>query len=187
MSRSTILLILKLVVFTLVFYAFCAFQTSFWPFVLGSFPSPQLWLIMVIFIALKWPNIRAVLFSYFLGLIMTRYSYIPLKMAWTSLVALMLFVWIFKNRIHSTSLFYFSILATSGSFFYAVAYILISRWLEPNPTPIFFLHRLLEMGCNFLFSIPIYKFLEFIDQRFESNPSWGPTTTTASTSSEVEP
>lgn len=177
MSKSTILTILKFTTFTLVFYAFCAFQTSFWPFVLGSFPAPQLWLIMVVFIALKWPNIRAVFFIYFLGFIMTRFSYIPLKMAWTSLVALMLFVWIFKNRIHSTSLFYFSILATSGSFFYAICYILLSRWLEPSTTPVFFLHRLLEMGCNFLFSIPVFKFLDFIDQRFESSPTWGQTNT----------
>lgn len=173
MSRSTIFLILKLAMFTLIFYAFCAFQTSFWPFVLGSFPAPQLWLITVVFVALKWPNVRAVFFIYFLGFIMTRFSYVPLKMAWTSLIVLMLFVWFFKNRIHSTSLFYFSILAASGSLFFSIAYIFISRWLEPSPTPIFFVHRLLEMGCNFLFSIPVYKFLEYVDQRFESAPSWG--------------
>lgn len=185
MSRSSILLILKLVTFTVVFYAFCAFQTSFWPFILGTFPAPQLWLIMVVFIALKWPTFRTVFFIYFLGLIMTRFSYVPLKMAWTSLVMLIMFVWFFKNRIHSTSLFYFSILATSGSFFYSLSYILLSNWLEPAPTSIYFLHRTLEMGCNFLFSIPVYKFLDFIDKRFESTPSWGPTS--APHTHEVEP
>lgn len=184
MSRSTILLILKLATFTLVFYAFCAFQTSFWPFVLGTFPAPQLWLILVVFIALKWPTFRTIFFIYFLGLVLTRFSYVPLKMAWTSLLMLLFFVWIFKNRIHSTSLFYFSILVTGGSLFYSIGYILLSRWLEPVPTSIHFLHRILEMGCNFLFSIPVYKLLDFIDRRFESSPSWGPTT--VGHSSEVE-
>jgi hypothetical protein len=140
---------------------------------------------MVIYVALKWPTMRAVFFVYFLGLIMTRFSYIPLKMAWTSLLMLILFVWFFKNRIHSTSLFYFSILVTSGSFFYAVAYISISRWLEPTQTPIYFLHRLLEMGCNFLFSIPAFKVMEFLDRWLQSSPTWGPTNT--ETVSEVEP
>lgn len=177
MSKNTLVLILKLIIFALVFYAFCAFQTSFWPFILGTFPSPQLWLIMIIFIALKWPSTRAVFFIYFLGLVMTRFSYIPLKMVWTTLITLVLFVWVFKNRIHSTSLFYFSILVTSGSFFYNVVYLLISRWLEPASSPIYFVHHLMELGCNFLFSIPVYKFLDFLDQHFYSSSTWGPTNT----------
>lgn len=177
MSKRNLILIAKYIIFTVVFFAFCAFQTSFWPFVLNTFPSPQLWLILIIFIALKWPPVRAIFFIYFLGFIMTRFSYIPLKMAWTTLLALTVFVFLFKNRIHSTSLFYFSILVTSGSFFYSIVYLAVSRWLEPSATPIYFLHRLLEMGCNFLFSIPIYKFLDFIEQRFQSSESWGPTNT----------
>lgn len=177
MSKRQIVLIIKLLVFTLVFFAFCAFQTSFWPFVLSTFPAPQLWLIMVIFIALKWPTVRALFFIYFLGFVLTRFSYIPLKMAWTSLLAVTLFVWFFKNRIHSTSLFYFSILVTSGSLFYSIVYILISRWLEPMGTPIYFLHRLLELGCNFLFSIPVYKTLDVLDQKFQSSQTWGPAST----------
>lgn len=177
MSRNAILMSFKLILFTLLFYVFCAFQTSFWPFVFGpSFPPPQLWLITVIFVALKWPTTRAIFFIYFLGFIMTRFSFVQLKMVWTSLLALTLFVWFFKNRIHSTSLFYFAVLVTSGTFFYTLSYIVLSHWLEPIPTSVFFFHRLIEMGCNFILSVPVYKLLNFIDQRFHTTTQWNPST-----------
>ena len=173
MTKRNIVLTLKLTLFALIFMLFCAIQTSFWPFMLGFLPSPQFWLILIIFIAMKWPPTVAIFYIYFLGFILTQYSHLPLKMAWIPLLLVTVFVWLFKNRIHSTSVFYFSILVTSASIFYAISYIGVSYWLEHVPTPIYVLHRLAEIGCNFLVSIPLYKFLNFFDQKFKFTESWG--------------
>jgi len=185
MSKQRISFYLKYLVFTLVFFAFCAFQSSFWPFVIDSLPSPQLWLLFIIFISLKWSNTNNIFYIYFLGFCMTQFSYVSLKTIWMSLLAVTLFVWIFKNRIHSTSLFFFSVLVGSASLLYSVVYIATSNWLELNPTPIYFLHRLLEIGCNFLFSIPVFKFLSFIDERFQTTETWN--INSAEQQREVEP
>jgi hypothetical protein len=173
MSKQRLSIYFKYLVFTLVFFAFCAFQSSFWPFVLDALPSPQLWLLFIIFISLKWTSVYNIFYIYFLGFCMTQFSYVSLKTIWMSLLAVTLFVWIFKNRIHSTSLFFFSILVSSTSLLYSIVYISTSNWLEFNPTPIYFLHRLLEIGCNFLFSIPVFKLLSFIEDQFKSSEAWG--------------
>lgn len=172
MSKQKISIYLKYFVFTLVFFAFCAFQSSFWPFILENLPSPQLWLIFIIFIALRWSNTKNIFYIYFLGFCMTQFSYVSLKTLWMSLFIVTLFVWIFKNRIHTTSLFFFSILVSSSSLLYTITYISTSNWLEANPTPIYFVHRLLEIGCNFLFSIPVFKLLDYLDDKFKPEADW---------------
>ncbi|MFN3454629.1 MAG: hypothetical protein ACK41T_06670 [Pseudobdellovibrio sp.] len=184
MTKKNLLLSLRLFIFTLVFFAFCGFQTSGWNFIFNSLPSPQLWLIFIVYIGYKWSQKLAVSYIYFLGFILTFYTYAPLKMVWMTLFALVLFIWFFKNRIHSNSLFFFSVLVTSSSLFFTLAYIIISGWLESNSTPIHFVHRLLEIGLNFLFSLPVYKFLHFIDNKLQPSEPWGPTHT--GQSSEVE-
>lgn len=172
MSKAHLFLAAKLFLFTVLFLSFCAFQTSVWPFWLGSFPPPQLWLILIIFIAMKWPTPITLFYIYFLGLLMTGFTPAPLKTLWLSLAAVYFFVIFFKQRIHSNSLFYFSILVSGTALFYNIVFISISHWLEPAGTPIFILHRLLETGCNFLVSIPAYKLLSFFDQLLQSQPSW---------------
>jgi len=175
MSKQKISVYLKYFIFTLVFFAFCGFQSSFWPFILENLPSPQLWLIFIIFVALRWPNTNNIFYIYFLGFCMTQFSYVSLKTLWMSLFVVTIFVWTFKNRIHTNSLFFFSILVSSASLLYSVMYILISHWLEANPTPIYFVHRLLEIGCNFLFSIPVFKLLDYLNDKFKTSVDWGVT------------
>jgi len=53
-----------------------------------------------------------------------------------------------------------------------ITYIMTSNWLESNPTPVYFVHRLLEIGCNFLFSIPVFKLLDYLDDKFKPEADW---------------
>lgn len=165
---------LKILCFTTIFVVFCSFETSFWPFMFDSVPAPQLWLILLIFLGYKWPTMNAILMTYFLAIFMTRFSYIPLKMALISTLLLYGFVWLFKTRIHSRSSFYFTILVTISSLVYSVGYILISRWLEPIATPILFLDRFLILALNFLFSLPIYNILNWIEETWFATEAWTP-------------
>ncbi len=171
-SQKKLRVILKYFLFTLIFLIFCAFQTSFWSVLIDFLPAPQLWLVFLVFIFLKWPSYVAIFYAYFLGYLLTLFSLMPLKMSWLSLIGLFGFVWIFKNRIHSASLFLFAVLAASASLFYSGFYILISTYLEQNMTSVFFFQRLLEAGMTFLASSVVYLILDFIDLRLSTSETW---------------
>ncbi len=171
-SKRKLHLILRILSLTLVFFVFCAFQTSFWPFITTLIPSPSLWLVFIIFLSFKLKPYPALVFIYFLALVMTRFTYAPLKVILMSFILLHGFIWILKTRIHTSTVFYFSILVGAGSVFYHITYIVVSHWLEKQPTSVFFLHRLTDVGLTFLVSMPIYQFLSFINDTFEPNETW---------------
>lgn len=173
MSRKNYLnTILRFFTLTVLFICLCAFQTTTWTIVFGSFPVPQTWLVLIVFLIVKWPLYTGIFFTYFLGFIMIFYTQAPLKMMWISLNLLYIILWTLKNRIHSTSLMLFAGLSGLGSILYSVIYILISSMLEPNPTKYYVLHRLTEAGLTFLISIPLYFVFNYIDQLFFTKKEW---------------
>lgn len=173
----------KMTVMTFLFFGLCGFQTSTWPLIFGSFPAPHLWLTMVVFIVLRWPLYTGIFFSYFLGFILVFFTNAPLKMIWITLNLLYILTWTLKNRINSNSLVSFGTLSAFASFLFSLIYIIISSVLEPNPTQVFFLHRLTECGLTFLISLPLYFMYNFIEDLFSVSEKWrGP----ASTSSQDE-
>ncbi len=172
MSSKNFKIFLKYFLFTLLFFTFCAFQTSFWNVLIDFAPAPQIWLIFLVFIFLKWPGSTTIFYAYFLGYILTLFSLMPLKMSWLSLLGLYGFVWIFKNRIHSASLFLFSVLCAAASVFYSTFYILLSYSLEKKMTPFLLIDRILEAGITFLVSSIIYLILDFFNRRLITAETW---------------
>ncbi len=171
-SKRRLHLILRIISLTLVFFIFCAFQTSFWPFLTTFIPAPSLWLVFMIFLSFKLKPYPALVFIYFLAFVMTRFTYAPLKVVLMTLIFLHFFIWILKTRIHTSTVFYFSILVGAGTVFYHITYIIVSMWLEKVPTSVFFLHRLADIGLTFLIGTPIYQLLNFINDTFEPNETW---------------
>lgn len=171
-SKKSLRLILKYFFFTFIFFIFCAFQTSFWTVLIEFLPAPQLWLILLVFIFLKWPSTSAIFYAYLLGYILTLFSMMPLKMSWLSILGIFGFVWIFKTRIHSSSLFLFAVLCGACSLFYSVIYIAISSYLETNKTSFLFFDRVLQAGVTFLVSLAVYSALDMIDRLFATQETW---------------
>ncbi len=171
-SKKNLRFILKYLSFTFVFFMFCAFQTSLWPFIINFLPPPQLWLIFLVFIFLKWSGFSIVFYAYLLGYILTLFTLMPLKMSWLSILGIFGFVWLFKNRIHSSSLFLFSILCGASSLFYSVIYITISYSLEPNKTSFLFFDRILQAGITFMISLVVYSILDSLDRLFTTQEIW---------------
>lgn len=162
----------RLVLFTLIFMLACAMQTSFFPFVTGSLPAPQLWLIIIIYIILKWPLYTGIFFTYFLGFVFTFYSYTPLKMIWISLNILYMTVWIVKNRVNSNTLLSFATFVTASNFLFTIIFFTTSQLLESNSTSLFPIYRLVEYGMTFITSIPMYIALSFVDHLFSPQRQW---------------
>lgn len=171
-SRKTFRNILKYLVFTFIFFIFCALQTSFWSVLIDFLPAPQFWLMFLVYIFLKWPTNSTIFYAYFLGYVLTLFSSMPLKMVWLSTLGLCGFVLFFKNRIQSTSLFLFSVLCGASSLFYSVLYVSISSSVETNATSVLFLDRVLQVGLTFLVSAPIYFVLHTIDHFFKTTETW---------------
>lgn len=166
---------LKILTFTLVFFIVCGFQTSFWPNVITFVPSPQLWLLMIFFISLKWTPLFSVFYIYFLGFCLTRFSQIPLKMAWTTLLVTFSLLALIKDRVRMSGALSFSFFTLLGSLIFEVAYVLLSRSIEKNPTSILFFERTVQVIMNFIFSYPTYRLYEWLDQAFYSKNSWSRT------------
>jgi hypothetical protein len=171
-SRKTFLKILKYFLFTLMFFIFCSFQTSFWAVLIHFLPAPQLWLIFLVFIFLKWPGYSTVFYSYFLGYILTLFTLMPLKISLFGILGIYGFVWIFKTRIQSTSLFLFSVLSGAASLFYSSLYLILSSSLELKMTSVLFFDRLLQAGITFLLSSVVYFILDGLHKYFDTTDDW---------------
>jgi hypothetical protein len=177
-------MIFKMSSLTLLFFCLCAFQTSTWPLIFGSFPMPHIWLTLIVFFIIRWPLYTGIFFTYFLGFILIFFTHAPLKMIWISLNLLYILIWTLKNRINSSGLIAFATLSAFSSFLFSTIYIVISSILETNSTTTFYLHRLTESGLTFIFSIPLYFLYCFIEDFFSPKQKWNHTSTQSSSMDE---
>ena len=175
MSSLRLRFYLKILMFSLVFFLLCGFQTSFLPNVITFLPPPQLWLLLIFFISLRWTPLFSIFYIYFLGFCLTRFSQIPLKMAWTTLLCTFTLLSVFKERVRLSGALSFSFFTLLGSFIFQISYIILSRSIESNPTSIQFFERLVQIIMNFIFSYPAYVFFEWLDQFFYAKNLWSTT------------
>lgn len=171
-DKNTLRLISKMGVLTFLFFCICAFEASIWPSLFGSFPTPHIWLTLIVFIIIRWPLYTGIFFCYFLGFILIFFTQAPLKMIWISTNLVYIIIWTLKNRVNSSSLMSFATLSAVASILFSIIYILVSSVLEPTPTSVFPLHRLTEAGLAFLFSMPMYFICSFIEEFFSVSERW---------------
>jgi hypothetical protein len=172
MNKVSLRNIFKLFVFALFFFLGCGFQTSFWPNVITSIPSPQVWLIVILFIIIRWSSLNYIFYIYFLSYCLTLFSSYPLKMLWTTLFITYFIIINIKKRIHLTGVFSFILLAFVGSFIFEVSSYILSDLLEPVPTSVLFFDRVLQILVNFIFSYPLYFALESLDKSLQPQEDW---------------
>lgn len=165
----------KIFLFTLFFFFACGFQTSFWPHMITFIPSPQIWLLMIFFITLKWAPLFTIFYIYFLGFCLTRFSQLPLKMAWTTLLVTFSFLSVLKNRVQLSGVFSFVLYCLVGSSIFQISYVLLSDFLEKTPTTVSFIERLLQILVNFIFSYLFYFIFEWMDHFFSPKDNWART------------
>jgi hypothetical protein len=163
---------LKIILFTFFFFLACGFQTSFWPHVISFLPSPQIWLLLIFFITLKWPPLFTIFYIYFLGFCLTRFSQIPLKMAWTTLLITFTFLTLLRNRVQLSGVFSFVLYCLLGSLIFQISYVLLSEFLEKIPTTVLFTERFLQILMNFIFSYPFYAVFEALDRVLGGKDKW---------------
>ncbi len=173
MNNYRIKLYFKLFVFTLFFYLSCGLQTSFWPHVVTFIPSPQIWLILIFFITLRWTSIYTIFFIYFLGYCLTFFSNLPLKMLWTCLLICFTVIWTTKNRVRLTGVSSFLFFTFFGSLIFEASYYNLSSLLESNrSTELLFFDRALQILVNFIFAYPTFVALNHLDRFLLDEDDW---------------
>jgi len=149
---------------TILFFLFCGVQTSLWPLLTGGAPSPQFWLILLLYLVLYRSYYQALIFSYFLALIIKSFSSVSIGMLWPLFFLLITPASYFKSRMFWPNTRYFMI----ASFLFVGAYhvfsLILSYYLENNPVPISPFSRLLEISLTLLWSAPLYWLMNFIDK-----------------------
>jgi hypothetical protein len=172
MNKQQIRYFYKLLSFTLVFFLGCGFQTSFWPNVISFLPSPQFWLITLMFITIKWKSIYNIFFIYFLTYCLTAFTDVPVKMLWCTWPIIYFLLISVKNRIQLTGVLSFILFTFAGSLLFEVGYYLFSDMLEATPTTLMFIDRLLQILMNFIFSYPVYFLLDAVDRLTLAQEDW---------------
>ncbi|MBY0554192.1 hypothetical protein K2P97_06665 [bacterium] len=177
MNNTRLRFYFKILAFTVLFFISCGFQTSFWPNIITFIPSPQIWLIMIIFMTISWRPLFTIFYLYFLGYCLTRFSEIPLKMVWSTLIVTYSVVWFVKNRIQLTGAFSFVVLTLLGSTVFEITYYNFSDFLEVTPTSFMFIDRALQILVNFIFSYPLYFVLNKFNTLLFDENEWKRSTT----------
>ncbi len=172
MSTLRLRFYFKIFAFTLLFFVACGFQTSFWPNVITFIPSPQVWLILIIFMTVRWEPLFTIFYIYFLGFCLTRFSEIPLKMIWSTTLVMFSSLLFIKNRIQLTGAFSFIILTLFGSSVFELVYYYFSDVLEAIPTSLMLIDRLLQILVNFVFCYPLYFTLDKLDILLFDENEW---------------
>lgn len=175
MSSIRLRFYLKILMFSFAFFLLCGFQTSFWPNIIPFLPSPQFWLMMIFFVSLRWSPLFSIFYIYFLGFCLTRFSQIPLKIAWTTLLSTFTLLTLFKERVRLSGALSFSFFTLLGSVIFEISYVVLSRSIESNPASYELFDRLVQILTNFVFSYPAYRLFEWLDQLFYTKHLWSTT------------
>jgi len=162
----------KVLMFTILFFLACGFQTSFWPHIVSFIPSPQIWLIIMIFLLIRWPPLLAIFYIYFLGFCLTQFSDVPLKMIWAPSLLMFAVLWLIKNRVQLSGALFFVLLTLTGSFVFELSTYYFSGLLESIPAQLMFFDRLIQILINFIFCYPLYFFLTAFDRFLFDEDQW---------------
>lgn len=158
----TALNILGLVVFT---GAMTAFQTSLWMQVLGGFPPPFFWLVVLTYVILHRHVGEGVLMVYLFTLTLSAYTSLPFEQFLVANMTCLVLILMVKNRIYWASPNYFMLMTAGATGLHFFLVFSLSQILDHNPlrSP-----ELFSWTISFLMtivtSIPIYRLLKWWDR-----------------------
>jgi len=155
--------ILNAFVMGLILTICCGFQSSFWFQLTGGAPGPQLWILVLLYLALYRPYLSAMGLIYIFALILKSFSAVPLGILWANLFILVSLTSFIKSRFFWSNTRYFIIASVAFSVAFNLSSYFLSVGLEENAASLSPFTRLAEVMLTGLFSAPMYWFLLKID------------------------
>lgn len=140
------------------------FQTTFWYQLFGSIPAPQVWLIIILYLALFRKTLTSISIIYLIALFLNPLTGMPLGYVWLTLGLLFMAANYAKKRVFWPGSRYFLIASFLFSLSYQIIYFSISRWMDTNPAPVHFFPRLFDILLTTSVAVPIFLFLTWVDK-----------------------
>ncbi len=143
----------------------CAFQASLWMQVLGGFPPPLIWIVVLTFVTLHRHVGEAVFMTYLMTCVISAYTAEPFEHFLLNNMICLVFILLIKNRIYWPSPNYFMLMTAAATALHFLMNLLLSQFLDANPlrSPEFF-HWMISFLLTLLISIPIYQLLKWFDR-----------------------
>lgn len=164
-----LLLLLFLCLLTIVFGGF---QTSAWYLLFGNFPPPQLWLVLLVYVAITKPLGPALILTYALSLCNSAFTALPFGvLLLLSLLTVIALIYI-RTQFYWGGPAYFVVIVGATSFIWPVAMWIASRVYDANPITIPAIWDwLISTLMTALVSPPLYATLEWVERRWGEDRS----------------
>jgi hypothetical protein len=142
-----------------------AIQTTLWYLVLGRFPAPMFWLIILVYITVTRPLWESTLMTYLLTLATAPFTALPYEAVLVYCLTLMLLLTLIRERVFWGGPTYFMLMVGFASVAAPLIYWMISRWFDKNPLVFPEIFDWLISAClTTLFSLPLYRLYQWFDK-----------------------
>ncbi|HMN68797.1 MAG TPA: hypothetical protein PKC28_09700 [Bdellovibrionales bacterium] len=144
---------------------FAAFSTSLWFLVLGRFPAPMLWLIVIVYMSVTRPLWEATMMVYLLTLVNASFTAFPFEGMLIYSLAMMVILILIRERVFWGGPTFFMLMVGVASLSAPILFWLCSRWFDKNPLFIPEVFDWLIGGLlTLLFSLPVYRLYQWFDK-----------------------
>lgn len=159
-----------LLIYNFLFLPFICFlltgmQTSLWLNLMGWFPSPQFWLIILTYIVIHRPFWMSIAFGYLTAILLMGFTAWPFEKLLLSIMIIVGISQLVKDRIYGSGPNYFLALCGMNAVLFQITYILIGYFLENVDLIRFsFFDAVLSPLLSVLFAYPIYQLFKIFDR-----------------------
>jgi hypothetical protein len=146
-------------------------QTSLWYHFFGSFAGPMLWLLIIVYLNIYKKPLEAILLSYFIGVQIYYFGWIPLGFLFSLILILFSLTWLVKERIFWPGPGYFMYASAASVVAYHIIYVVCSWMFESIHVKEFNLvDRIAQCLITPLFAIPVFYILKYLERWTDQTP-----------------
>lgn len=139
-------------------------QSTLWPQIFGSIPSPQLWLIVIVYAIVYRPPRFSLFLIYGLGLGVLSTTATSMGMLFLNLLILYSLVSLFKSRFYWGGVGYFTLMCFIASLSFHLIYLLASGLVEVHMAEVLFWQRAAQILFTPFAAVIFYPILKKLDQ-----------------------
>lgn len=156
--------LLNFILWSALIFALCGTQTTLWFYLLGQSATPQLWLIVVVYLVLYRKFSLIFFYVYFVGFIVAAFSAVPLGTLLPTLGLLTATLAYIKSRFFWPNTRYFVFACFFSALLFHSLFIFVSYVVETNTVQLSLSSRAMEVLLTTLFAMPLYWLLKGMDR-----------------------
>lgn len=143
----------------------CALETSLWFLVLGHFPPPMFWLVVLVYISVTRPLWESTFLTYLLTLVVASFTAFPFEQFLIYNLLMMVTLVLIRERVFWGGPTFFMLMVAVASLLAPIFFWLVSRGFDPNPVNIpRIFDWLISALLTVLFCLPLYRLYQWFDK-----------------------